>query len=437
MSKLLLLTVIFLATTFFCTALPFSKQEYYIKLISSADSLFKNDHYSEAIKIYIEVLISTKNVESKEFLSELYYKISNGYYYLNNLDESLNYNKNGIELLDTTVNENKIIASKLYYQRGEVLGYLNFPYEAINNLLNYLSLSGFKYDQHNLNTGYFNAFGRLAGHYRSIGSIEKASEFSNLMMEMVQKGLIKNKSKIAQAYMITATNMRAIADYNSALEYINKSIEILKSDEENKDFNSISDALLVRGAVYDSKGDYQKAIDDINESLKIEIQVDSSNNPDLSFHYYDIGTAYQNLKKFDDALKYFKKSLKLDEKMYGTEHYFIAWNYLALAGTYSQKGIYDSALYYYNLCFPVFEKELHNKHYLFTEFYQSRSDYYFYNGDKNNALSDMQEALQTISFNYSSTNYATNPFVKNIIISEYALVVISQKADLLYYFWDK
>jgi len=160
-------------------------------------------------------------------------------------------------------------------------------------------------------------------------------------------------------------------------------------------------------------------------------------NPKLSFYYYGLGTSLFNSKEYTKATENFIRSYELDKENFGEDHYYVAWNELALAGAYTLQFKYDTADYYYRKALPVLQRSLNKNHSLFTEYYQSRADYYFWNNEKEEALSNVQKAIQSISANFEVDNYYANPTLNQIPISEYVLAVLNQKANFLYTFYKR
>ena len=65
------------------------------------------------------------------------------------------------------------------------------------------------------------------------------------------------------------------------------------------------------GAAYDSKGNYERAIEYYEKSLAIRLKKLGSNHPDIAISYNSLGSAYYSKGNYDRAIEYYEKSLMI------------------------------------------------------------------------------------------------------------------------------
>ncbi len=59
------------------------------------------------------------------------------------------------------------------------------------------------------------------------------------------------------------------------------------------------------------KGDYPKALEYFEKTLKIEQKLQGKEHPNIASSYNNIGHVYERMSKYPKALKYHEKSLKI------------------------------------------------------------------------------------------------------------------------------
>ena len=96
--------------------------------------------------------------------------------------------------------------------------------------------------------------------------------------------------------------------YDSALVYLNKGLE---GAQEAADSGAIGLAYLVVGYVYDSKGEYDRALEYYQKALEIYKSNYGDNHPDVAMAYNNIGDVYESKGEYDRALEYYQKAYSI------------------------------------------------------------------------------------------------------------------------------
>jgi tetratricopeptide (TPR) repeat protein len=149
-------------------------------------------------------------------------------------------------------------------------------------------------------------------------------------------------------------------DYDRAIQDFNEAIHLGPNHET---------AYYGRGHAYTKKGDYDRAIQDFNEAIHL--------NPNLEIAYYGRGNAYIDKEDYDRAIQEFDEAIRLNPKDAN------AYNNRGVA--YHRKGDYGHAIQDYN------QAILLNSNY--TAAYGSRGYAYFAQSSLTAAIADFRHTI--------------------------------------------
>jgi tetratricopeptide (TPR) repeat protein len=150
-------------------------------------------------------------------------------------------------------------------------------------------------------------------------------------------------------------------DYDTSLEYLQKSLEIklkiMKSNDPSiaQSYNSI-------GVVYQHKNDHEKALEVFNKALVIWRRTYGKNHPNVAGCYNNMGVVYKREKKYVEALESFQKALAIREKHPSTNYHDLAGSHNNIGAVYERLGHHDLALEHYNLSLKIKLKFLSPQH---------------------------------------------------------------------------
>ena len=150
-------------------------------------------------------------------------------------------------------------------------------------------------------------------------------------------------------------------DYAKALEYILKAFEI-REKVLGKEHPDTAESYNNIGAVYDSQGDYAKALEYYFKALEIREKVLGKEHPDTATSYNNIGLVYDNQGDYAKALKYYSKDMEICEKVLGKEHPDTARSYNNIGIVYDSQGDFAKSLEYYFKALEIQEKVLGKNH---------------------------------------------------------------------------
>jgi tetratricopeptide (TPR) repeat protein len=114
--------------------------------------------------------------------------------------------------------------------------------------------------------------------------------------------------------------------------------------------------------VYDSQGEYAKALLWYSMALAIREKVLGAEHPDTAEIYNNIAGVYDNQGDYAKALELYSKVLAIEEKVLGAEHPSTATTYNNIAVVYYHQGDYAKALSWFSKSYRVYIGKLGDSH---------------------------------------------------------------------------
>lgn len=175
--------------------------------------------------------------------------------------------------------------------------------------------------------------------------------------------LERNDINSASTYISIASVYKEQGDFQSALKYYYKSLELLNKEQNGNCitvYNSIA-------SVFQEMGNYDKAEEIYRKILNITTMGLDNNSVDINS--FDIGTTYNNLAtilrekhRYDEAIQLYNTALVVFKKTFNNDHPSIATTLNNLAIVYYDLGKYEQALHYYYQALSIREKILGLNH---------------------------------------------------------------------------
>jgi Tfp pilus assembly protein PilF len=138
-----------------------------------------------------------------------------------------------------------------------------------------------------------NLFSQTAEEWKKLGNVELDSANYNKAIEYYQKA-IEIDDAYFDAYYNLGLAFSLILDFDKAIEYYNKAITLN---------DTIADTFFSLGFIYMEKQDYDKAIEMFNKGIIID-----DTNEDV---FFSLGFAYAEKQDSDKAIEMIKKGIKL------------------------------------------------------------------------------------------------------------------------------
>ncbi len=150
---------------------------------------------------------------------------------------------------------------------------------------------------------------------------------------------IDNKRNIAKALNTQGVSFYLQGNYEKALEYYEKSLKIA---EEIGDKRGIGISYNNIGNIYSVQGNYEKALEYYAKSLKIAEEIGDKRA--MRNYYTNIGLIYYEQGNYEKALDYQVKSLKIAEEIGDIKG--MGGSYNNIGNIYNAQGNYEKALEY-------------------------------------------------------------------------------------------
>ncbi len=166
----------------------------------------------------------------------------------------------------------------------------------------------------------------IASSYNNIGEIHRLQGNYPKSLEYFQKSLkikeeLGNRKGMSESYNNIGVIHWNLCNYPKSLEYFQKSLKI---KEELGDRKGMSESYNNIGEIHRLQGNYPKALEYFQKSLKIKEELGKrSEDPDeigrakkgMSSSYNNIGLIHWNQGNYPKALEYYQKSLKIFEEL--------------------------------------------------------------------------------------------------------------------------
>jgi len=127
-----------------------------------------------------------------------------------------------------------------------------------------------------------------------------------------------------------------------------------------------------RGKAYYDKHEYDKAIENFNQTILI-------NPSDSIAAYIHRGLAYEKKSEYDKAIEDYTLAIQINPKKYGV-------GYICRGDVYARKGEYNKAIEDYTLAIQIDPK--------YDSAYMKRGEVYYNKGDYDNAIADINRVIQ-------------------------------------------
>jgi tetratricopeptide (TPR) repeat protein len=226
---------------------------------------------------------------------------------------------------------------------------------------------------------------RIGWSYKDLGDYNKALEYYGKALEIKESKLGKDHPSTATTYNNIAGVYRAKGYYDKALEYYEKDREISES-KLGKDHPSTATTYNNIAGVYEDMGDYDKALEYYEMDREISESKLGKDHLDTATTYNNIAGVYDNMGDYDKALEYYEKALEIRESKLGKDHPSTATTYNNIAGVYDDMDDYDKALEYYEKALEIRESKLGKDHPFTAMTYNNIALVYKAKGDYDKAL---------------------------------------------------
>ena len=190
----------------------------------------------------------------------------------------------------------------------------------------------------------------IAVAYEYLNMFDEALTNYEMALSIKESVLGKDHQSTAITYNNMVGVFKAKGDYNMALEYASKAMNIFSKDPllMAKTYNNTA-------IVYESKGDYGEAIDFYHKAISI-IEANENSHPDIATTYNNVAGAYEKNNDHLKALDYYEKALNFRKEEFGEDHLNVAKIYNDMAIVYAKMDENEKALDYFNTALLIRSK---------------------------------------------------------------------------------
>jgi len=274
-----------------------------------------------------------------------------------------------------------------------MLGYLNQYYFADyeKSMLYFteaISTSQSQNDWYSLTLSY----NSLANLYRVLNNFEKALEFQQKSIDILNDKCRDKKQELGIAINNIGLINEALGKYKIALENFEKSIEIKQSIPNNEVSVAISYNNIAE--VYMAEGNYQKSIEYHEKSIALKQRVLNKENISMGISYNNLAGVYKNAGDHQNAVKYQTMSVEIYEKNFPNHlNLDLATSYINYADIQIDNGDINRAIEYYKKALEIRNKMLPSNHPLIPETYDKIVMPYLYLKQHKEALEVAEKSL--------------------------------------------
>lgn len=225
----------------------------------------------------------------------------------------------------------------------------------------------------------------MAVAYDEMGDSLNALNYYTCSLNICRNLYGEQHKKTAVAYHNLGNYSFQASRYEEAMEYFNKSNDILRSLQDTLQ-ECVADNYEGLSMVYSKYfSDYETANQYINRAIEIDTLLFDENHPYLANIYRNFGSLCIEMNHLNEALHYFEQAARIYTESYGESHLRVGNCYNGMGRTYNRMGDYDNALLYFEKALNNYSKTLDTNHSVFIVLYNNIGEVYF--GKKNYELS--------------------------------------------------
>ncbi len=181
-------------------------------------------------------------------------------------------------------------------------------------------------------------YSRFGDGYRKVGDLPNAFKYYDKTFKLAEE--TKDTFHISETYKDLGYLYFSQGEYEAALKNFEDGLELGKLVPDND--REIGKAYNNMGVVHKTMKNYEPALDYLMKSLEIRLSQEDWRS--VCGSYTNIGGIYEAMDSMDNAIKYYHKSLNLRLEVADTSN--LTHSYRKLARISMKEGKMDSAVYY-------------------------------------------------------------------------------------------
>ncbi|MEY3368077.1 MAG: hypothetical protein RI973_1232 [Bacteroidota bacterium] len=216
------------------------------------------------------------------------------------------------------------------------------------------------------------------------GNFQDSKTYFEKAISLATKHLSANNQETAEAYNGYGVFHLSQGDYNKALEFFKKSLEVnlrIKSPKAANNYNNI-------GVILENNGEYEEARYHYRQAMAL-----NRNNPEIGFwsvkvadNYVNLGSSNFYIGEYNDALACLDTTLMIYDSLLPAQHPDYAAVYNNIGAVHKIKGDYQKARNYLEKALANYLSNLEENHPDVANVYSNIGDILLNEGDYNRAL---------------------------------------------------
>lgn len=262
------------------------------------DRLLAENHQQQALEYFQHALKLFEAQAQTTQLANIYLKIGNLYDSIHDTENALFNFMESLKLVTSVKDEHEIIRLKIkighFYQ--SIYQFAN-SYEYFNDALNAaLKINDSKLIQE--------------GHYNLGNCLNWMEDHNNAFLHLEKAAAIKTSDDLIEKriYGSTAILLYKMKDYQRSLDYFKTALEL--NDKTNKDISFRASILKSMGYAFFLTGKLNEALECLDEALKIALKLEQKNTIAIIHEHYAI--IYESSGDYQKALEHLKKNKEFE-----------------------------------------------------------------------------------------------------------------------------
>jgi len=262
-----------------------------------------------------------------------------------------------------------------------------------------------------------------------LGKYDEALIYFNIA-EIEVENKHQPTSEFANIYINKARIYGILRESDKAIGYLEQGIKIylsLKKTDQQILFR-ISTAYLNLGLTYFEKKDYNSALLYLEKSIELKLK---NNLSETALPYLNLAKTYAKISKPVKAQQYFLMSIANFNREFGQDYYRLAEVYFDYGFFLRSIGKNQDALIIHQKALSICLKNYGEKHTLVSLTYMLLGDDYLNQSDYSTALQYYQKSLIAVVNGFNDTDIYSNPALNSVIFDIRLLENLKRKAQVL------
>lgn len=196
---------------------------------------------------------------------------------------------------------------------------------------------------------------------RDLNKKEEATQCLLALFKTIKNKLPDSQLDLASFFDMIALYCEMVGDYDAALDYSSRSLEIMRKCLPPNDLDIVR-TLTNQGNILRDRRNYEKAKESYREALTIYETIYPNGHPLAVTILYDMGFIYKTEDDLESALPYYEKARTIAMKYFPDDNLNIALPLSGIGEVHQSRGEYAVAVKYYEEVKTIREKYLHADH---------------------------------------------------------------------------